>query len=90
MFAHCNRSARTADLDHIEPYDPNGPPDETTTANLGSLCRPHHRLKTFGGWSYTMIEPGTFLWRSPYGYHYLRDQTGTTDLTRRPVHPPGS
>ncbi|MCW2754844.1 MAG: endonuclease [Marmoricola sp.] len=90
VFAYCNRSARSADLDHIEPYDPDGPPDQTTTANLGSLCRPHHRLKTFGGWSYTMIEPGTYLWISPHGYQYLRDQTGTTDLTPRPVDPPGS
>ena len=29
-----------------------------------------------------MIEPGTYLWTSPHGYQYLRDHTGTTDVTR--------
>ncbi|MCW2856271.1 MAG: endonuclease [Marmoricola sp.] len=91
VFAYCNRSARSADLDHIEPYDPDKPPDQTTTSNLASLCRPHHRLKTFGGWNYTQIEPGTYLWRSPHGYQYLRDSDGgTQDVTPRPVDPPGS
>ena len=35
-----------------------------------------------------MLQPGMFRWRSPYGYTYLRDRTGTTDLTARPVAPP--
>jgi len=48
----------------------------------------HHRMKTHGGWSYAMIQPGVFLWRSPLGYTYLRDRTGTTDLTPPPVDPP--
>ena len=89
VFAYCNRSARSADLDHIEPYDPDGPPDQTTTGNLAALCRPHHRLKTHGGWTYTQIEPGTFLWRSPYGYQYLRRSDGGTEaITPRCVDPP--
>jgi len=29
-----------------------------------------------------------FLWRSPHGHTYLRDHTGTTDLTPNPVDPP--
>jgi hypothetical protein len=84
----CQRPARSCDLDHIVPYDPDGPPWQTSTLNLAPLCRRHHRLKTHGGWSYTMIEPGTFLWRSPYGHTWLRDQSGTTDLTPAPVDPP--
>jgi hypothetical protein len=86
VFPWCTRSARSADLDHIEPYDTGG---TTSTTNLAALCRRHHRLKTFGAWTYTMLEPGEFLWRSPHGYSYLRDQTGTRDLTPRPVDPPG-
>jgi len=35
-----------------------------------------------------MIEPGTYLWHSPDGYTYLRDHTGTTDLTPAPVESP--
>jgi hypothetical protein len=35
-----------------------------------------------------MVEPGVFLWRSPYGYTWLRDHAGTTDLTPDPVEPP--
>ena len=37
-----------------------------------------------------MIEPGTFLWRSPHGHTYLRNHQGTQDLTPRPVDPPGT
>jgi hypothetical protein len=83
----CQRPARSCDLDHIEPYDPDGPPWQTNSTNLAPLCRRHHRLKTHGGWTYSMVEPGTYLWRSPYGHTWLRDQSGTTDLTP-PAHPP--
>jgi hypothetical protein len=83
---YCTRPARRTDLDHINEY-PAGP---TTTSNLAPLCRFHHRLKTHGGWNYTVIRPGTYLWRSPHGYQYLRDANGgTTDVTPRPV-PRGS
>ena len=44
-------------------------------------CRGHHRAKTFGGWSYVVIEPGVYLWRSPLGYQFLKDATGTLDVT---------
>jgi hypothetical protein len=84
----CNRPAKRCDTDHIVPYDPDGPPGQTNTANLACLCRLHHRMKTHGGWTYTMVEPGVFLWRSPHGHTYLRDHTGTTDLTPPPVDPP--
>jgi hypothetical protein len=84
----CQRPARRCDLDHIVAYDPDGPPGQTSTDNLACLCRLHHRMKTHGGWTYTMIRPGVFLWRSPHGHTWLRDRTGTTDLTPPPVDPP--
>jgi hypothetical protein len=87
----CHRPARRCDTDHIDPYlDPadGGPPGQTNTENLAALCRLHHRMKTHAGWTYTMIEPGSYLWRSPHGHTYLRDHTGTTDLTPPPVEPP--
>ena len=88
VFPHCHRSATHADLDHTVPYETDGPPRQTSSGNLAVLCRLHHRMKTHCGWTYTMVEPGVFLWRSPYGYRYLRDRSGTTDLTPRPVEPP--
>jgi hypothetical protein len=88
VFPFCQRPARACDLDHLEPYDPGGPPGQTSTANLACLCRLHHRMKTHGGWTYTMVEPGVFLWRSPHGHTWLRDHAGTTDLTPPAVDPP--
>jgi hypothetical protein len=78
VFPHCQKSARICDLDHIVPHDRGGPTD---SRNLAPLCRLHHRLKTHGGWTYQMLDPGEYLWRSPYGYTYHRDHTGTQDLT---------
>jgi hypothetical protein len=79
-FPHCNRSAEHADVDHIRPFDRGGPPGQTSTENLACLCRSHHRLKTHGAWSYTQIEPGVFLWRSPHGHTWLVTPSGTQSL----------
>ena len=81
-FPFCNRPARGCDTDHRQPHDQGG---ETSNTNLVPLCRHHHRLKTHAGWTYTTIEPGVHLWRSPYGEQYLRDPTGTTDITPIPA-----
>jgi hypothetical protein len=86
VFPWCHRPARRCDKDHIVPHDQGGP---TCPCNLAPLCRLHHRIKTHGGWTYTTVEPGMFLWRSPHGHTWLRDHTGTTDLTPPPVEPPG-
>lgn len=82
-FPWCNNASRRRDLDHIEPFvDPadGGPPGQTIASNLAALCRTHHRLKTHGGWTYSMPESGSFVWRSPGGHRYLVDHTGTTRL----------
>ncbi len=89
IFVNCDRPAVRSQIDHTAPYDENGPPGQTNTDNLASLCQHHHNLKTHAGWSYTTIEPGVYLWRSPHGYRFLRDQHGTTELTPPPVDPPG-
>jgi hypothetical protein len=91
VFPWCQRPARCCDLDHIEPYvpmDEGGPPGQTNTRNLAPLCRLHHRMKTHGGWTYSMLDLGEYLWRSPHGHTWHRDRTGTTDLTPPPVEPP--
>jgi 5-methylcytosine-specific restriction endonuclease McrA len=74
VFPHCSRKSRALDLDHVIPW-PLGP---TATDNLAPLCRSHHRAKTFGGWRYRVITPGTYAWRSPHGYTYRTDRSGTT------------
>ena len=91
VHPYCHRPATACDLDHIVPYVPieeGGPPGQTNTYNLAPLCRLHHRMKTHGGWSYTMLAPGTYRWHSPHGHTWLRDPTGTTDLTPPAVDPP--
>jgi hypothetical protein len=52
VFPNCHRPARSCDLDHIDPYDPTGPPGQTTSDNLACLCRLHHRMKTHTTWTY--------------------------------------
>ena len=84
-FPFCSRAAEQCDCDHRVPHDPDradgGP---TCTCNLAPCCRRHHRAKTTGGWTYLTVEPGVYLWRSPLGYQFLRDHTGTLDTTPDP------
>ena len=79
VFPWCTRSARRCDIDHTIPAARGGP---TCPCNLAPLCRRHHRIKTHGGWTYTTLEPGTYLWTSRHGYQYLRDPHGTLDVSR--------
>ena len=73
MFAWCTRPAESCDLDHVIPYSEGG---STSSDNIATLCRRHHRLKTHhSGWGYTVLEPGCYLWSSPHGYQFLRDHT---------------
>ena len=76
VFPWCTRPARGCDTDHVTPYQRGGP---TSSDNLAALCRHHHRLKTHSPWTYTVIEPGTYLWSSPHGHHYVVDPTGTAE-----------
>lgn len=84
-FPFCNHPAQSSDIDHIEPYDTGpdgsgGPAGQTSSDNTAPACRRHHRLKTHGRWSYTMLEPGYYLWRSPTGHRFLVGPTGTRIL----------
>ena len=88
VFPWCTRSARRADADHVIPYADGG---TTSSDNIAPLCRRHHRLKTHSAWTYTMFEPGSYLWSSPHGYQFLRDHHGTLDVSgdrRRPTADP--
>ena len=88
VFPWCTRPARRCDHDHLIPHDPDHPEaGPTCSCNIAALCRRHHRLKTHTAWTYTTLEPGTFLWTSPHGYHYLRDHEGTLDVSTDPPAP---
>ena len=93
VFPWCTRPARSlrphehsADCDHIGPWRDDGSGGVTCTCQIAPLCRQHHRLKTHGGWTYTPLEPGSYLWASPHGYTYLRDHRGTLDVSPADPH----
>lgn len=73
-----------SDAEPAEPADPAEPEGEGRTAsdNIAPLCRRHHRHKTFTGWRYRRIRAGSYLWISPHGLLFLRDQHGTINLPR--------
>jgi hypothetical protein len=81
VFPWCTRPSRRCDKDHRVPYDEGG---ASCDCNVAPLCRRHHRLKTHRGFSYTIIEPGTWLWRTPHGLQILRDRHGSRDVTPDP------
>ena len=66
-FPGCRQPARTADIDHAQPWDEGG---ETSIENLGLLCRRHHRLKTHGNWKLDSYPDGSCEWTSPVGKKY--------------------
>lgn len=79
--------SRAKDTDHTEPYVPRargGPPGQTHLGNLGLLARFPHRVKTHGRWSLRQPAPGVFLWRSPHGYWFRVDHSGTHALGKEP------
>ena len=82
VFPWCTRPARRADCDHIDAARPPAHDGPTCSCNLAPLCRRHHRVKTHGGWTYTAVERGTYLWTKPARAQYLRDHDGTLDVTR--------
>ena len=68
-FPGCTQLAQRCDVDHADAWDDGGP---TNAANLGALCRRHHRLKTHTQWTITRsTSDGSCEWRSPTG-HTLR------------------
>jgi hypothetical protein len=88
VFPWGTLSSRKADKDHITAYVPlgeGGPPGQTAPDNIGALGRFHHRLKTFGGWTYAQPRPGVFWWRSPHGHWARLDATGAHYLGRDPT-----
>ena len=69
-------------MDHITPYEENGPPGQTRPDALAALCRRHHRAKTFRRWRYHRTPAGAYQWTGPQGQTYLVTPTGTIPIPR--------
>lgn len=71
------------DIDHTVPFDPHGPPGQTSTANAGPLTRHHHRIKTHGHIALRQPRPGLYVWRTPHGRYRVTDHHGTRTISPR-------
>ncbi|MGI8416759.1 MAG: DUF222 domain-containing protein [Nakamurella sp.] len=74
-FPGCRMRAKRCDIDHRRPFDGGG---VTCPCNLDSLCRFHHRAKTFTGWRAVRLAGNRLSWTSPHGL----------GLVDEPDHPP--
>ncbi|GAA4805362.1 HNH endonuclease signature motif containing protein [Nocardioides caeni] len=77
---HCTRVAVACDVDHAVPHGDGG---ATCPCNLVPLCRRHHRAKTHSRWTYRVLAPGLYQWRSPLGLGFLVTALGTFSLDHR-------
>jgi len=66
-FPGSNRKARFCDLDHLEPWEPDGQGGSTSSANTACTSRIGHIAKTHNGWTVEGDANGVLFWRSPRG-----------------------
>lgn len=65
-FPGCSAPAQQCDVDHADPWHSGG---ATSPANLGALCRRHHRMKTHTRWQLVDSQvDGTCTWVTPTGH----------------------
>ncbi|GAA1616149.1 hypothetical protein GCM10009789_82730 [Kribbella sancticallisti] len=77
-------TTNNTDLDHVAPYDPTGPPGQTSTTNLRPLRRLSHRVKTHAGWKVRPIDDHALEWTTRHGYIFRVDHTGTHPVSTPP------
>ena len=78
----CDRPARKAELDHIEPFNHEDPGrgGPTSMGNLHPLCREHHQMKTDDRLRVTrQSETGMLTWILPGG-HQLKARPPTNPI----------
>ena len=91
VFPFCTRRSRRCDLDHRCPHSEGG---ATCPCNLAPLCRTHHRMKTFSGWTYQPADttetgiPTAFSWTSPEGNRFRVDRGLHARTLTTPPHTP--
>lgn len=76
-FPGCRQPARLSDIDHAHSWETGG---ETSSANMGLLCRRHHRMKTHGGWLLESFPDGSCNWTSPSGRKYFVEARPVNEL----------
>lgn len=82
----CATSSRSCQLDHLVPWEHDGP---TSLANLAAECPQDHRHKTLGDFTVNLLPGGAFEWTSRLtGRSYRREVDGATNPIRR-LTPPG-
>jgi hypothetical protein len=87
-FPHSTSTTRRLDHDHVTPYDPLGPPGQTTDRNHAPLTRLHHRIKTHDpGWQVEQIGLGAYRWTTPHGLCRVVTPRGTREV--EPIHADG-
>ena len=84
-FPGCRRASRYNDLDHVQAWREG---DDTTAANLTSLCRRHHRLKHSGTWTVHRDDAtGTTTWTDHRGRSYTSRPPDLPTTTTAPDTP---
>lgn len=78
QFPHATSMSRHLDLDHVVPYDPGGPPGQTSTHTSQPLTRTAHRAKTHLGYRCEILPNGDVLWTTPHGLQRIVSRRGTT------------
>ena len=68
VFPWCTRDARACDLDHITPYEENGPPGQTRPDALAALA--DAPAKTCRDGATTAPRPADYQWTGPQGQTY--------------------
>ncbi|GAA1643781.1 hypothetical protein GCM10009744_37700 [Kribbella alba] len=71
----------STDLDHVVPFDPTGPPGQTSTSNLRPLRRFSHRVKTHADWTVRALDDHALEWTTKHGFKFRVDHTGTHPIT---------
>ncbi len=72
-FATCSWPAESSQLDHTQPFRPDGSGGPTAAGNLGAFHVRHHNDKTLHGFEVTQPEPGRLVINTPAGLTYHVD-----------------
>ncbi|WP_083961832.1 MULTISPECIES: HNH endonuclease [Dietzia] len=86
----CSVPAQDCDIDHCRPFNHTDPNSGglTTETNLASICRQHHRFKTFHGWHYHLDPDATLTITTDTGHTLTTHPTGPLARWRqRDPHP---
>ncbi|HUR73248.1 MAG TPA: DUF222 domain-containing protein, partial [Sporichthya sp.] len=78
----CLMAAQDCDLDHENPYRPDGTGGSTSETNLRPRCQHHHDVKGLPGWKVRTNRDGSTTWSTPHGKTYRSKPTRFTPKRR--------